>query len=196
MPSVTTVNKARPAVSDMDLSDARSGAADPTETVTPRAGRARSRTVAPSAASIPDDELIHTWELVQEAMTHTTQRLSEGLESAGVAAPFFDVLVRLNREPSKRLPMTKLASEVSLTSGGFTKLADRMEQDGLLYRQHSAQDRRVIYAVLTDHGRDIAKRVFPLHVDDLRQHLEAVLGPDRVRQLADICRTLREAHGR
>lgn len=139
-------------------------------------------------------ELITAWGMVLEATTFTGQRLAEGLERAGVSAPFFDVLVRLAREPSQRLPMTKLATEVSLTSGGFTKLADRMEQDGLLYRQHSAQDRRVIYAVLTDAGRAAAAKIFPSHVADLRKHVEGVLGIEGAAQLAALCRKLRDAN--
>ena len=143
-----------------------------------------------------DDDLVTAWGLLLEAATLTSQRLAEGLERGGVSAPFFDVLVRLAREPSQRLPMTKLAGEVSLTSGGFTKLADRMEQEGLLYRQHSAQDRRVIYAVLTDAGRRAAARILPRHLADLRHHVRDVLGPDGVAQLAALCRTLRDANAR
>ncbi|MHA3704536.1 MarR family winged helix-turn-helix transcriptional regulator [Jatrophihabitans sp. YIM 134969] len=163
------------------------------------------RPAAPTAPPMPSaplsstmntegQELITAWGLVLEATSFTSQRLSEGLERAGVSAPFFDVLVRLAREPSQRLPMTKLATEVSLTSGGFTKLADRMEQEGLLYRQHSAQDRRVIYAVLTDAGRAAAAKIFPSHVADLRRHVESVLGVDGAAQLAALCRKLRDAN--
>lgn len=143
---------------------------------------------------LSDHELVTTWGLVLEAVNATSQRLAESLENAGVSAPFFDVLVRLVREPSQRLPMTKLATEVSLTSGGFTKLADRMEQEGLLYRQHSAQDRRVIYAVLTDQGRAVADHIQPMNVADLRTNLEDVLGPERLKELAGLCRTLRDAN--
>lgn len=157
---------------------------------------ARPATTAPvsSAMNTEGQDLITAWGLVLEATSFTSQRLSEGLERAGVSAPFFDVLVRLAREPSQRLPMTKLATEVSLTSGGFTKLADRMEQEGLLYRQHSAQDRRVIYAVLTDAGRAAAAKIFPSHVADLRRHVEGVLGVDGAAQLAALCRKLRDAN--
>ena len=123
-----------------------------TTTSTPTVSAPPPRSAPATAVPLNTEgqELITAWGLVLEAVGFTSARLAEGLERAGVNAPFFDVLVRLAREPSQRLPMTKLATEVSLTSGGFTKLADRMEQEGLLYRQHSAQDRRVIYAVLTD----------------------------------------------
>ena len=170
--------------------------ARPISTTTAPPGRPPAPAGTPIVPTISNEgqELITAWGLVLEATSYTTQRLSEGLERAGVSAPFFDVLVRLAREPSQRLPMTKLANEVSLTSGGFTKLADRMEQEGLLYRQHSAQDRRVIYAVLTDAGRAAAAKIFPSHVADLRRHVEGVLGVDGAAQLAALCRKLRDAN--
>ena len=61
--------------------------------------------------------------------------------------------------PDRRLPMTRLARDLTMTSGGFTKLADRMAREGLIDRRGSSDDRRVVYATLTDEGVQIAQRL-------------------------------------
>ena len=65
--------------------------------------------------------------------------------------------------------MSQLAREVSLSSGGFTKLADRLERNGYLVRQACALDRRVTYATLTKKGLDLAEQARTKHVALLRE---------------------------
>ena len=49
--------------------------------------------------------------------------------------------------------MGSLAEDVSLTTGGVTRLVDRMEAAGYVERVPCSTDRRVSYAGLTDRGR-------------------------------------------
>ncbi len=100
---------------------------------------------------ITDEDLITCWGLFHEALSETTPLLLQGIAPCGkdMSGPWFEVLLRLQRSPHHRLPMSQLAREVSLSSGGFTKLADRLERNGYLVRQACALDRRVTYATLT-----------------------------------------------
>ena len=61
--------------------------------------------------------------------------------------------------------MTRLVDEVSFSSGGFTKLADRLEADGLIERRDDPTDRRVRNAALTPEGERLAKLVMALPAD-------------------------------
>jgi len=155
----------------------------PTDTATAAGGAAPS-----------DDDLITAWGLVHEAMNTIQPRLLGGITPDGkdMAGPWFEVLIRLQRTPGHRLPMSRLAREVSLSTGGFTKLADRLEREGYLVRENCSSDRRVVYASLTEQGLDFIGRARTKHVERLREHVLAPLGPEGVRQLAIIARTLRD----
>ncbi|MET9711772.1 MarR family winged helix-turn-helix transcriptional regulator [Nocardiopsis alba] len=141
------------------------------------------------------DDLITAWGLVAEATNAIGPRLLSGITPDGkdMAGPWFEVLIRLQRTPGHRLPMSRLAREVSLSTGGFTKLADRLEKEGYLERHNCSTDRRVVYATLTEKGREFTEATKVKHVERLREHMLAPLGEDGVRQLAAIARTLRDS---
>lgn len=67
--------------------------------------------------------------------------------------------------------MAALARDQSLDPGAMTRALDRLEAKGLLRRERSRQDRRVVKLVLTDAGRAAAQRVPPVLADVLNAHL-------------------------
>ncbi|MFC3999712.1 MarR family winged helix-turn-helix transcriptional regulator [Nocardiopsis sediminis] len=144
---------------------------------------------------LDDDELLTAWGLLHEAMHTTLPLLLRGIDPGGgdMAGPWFEVLIRLQRSPGHRLPMSRLAREVCLSSGGFTKLADRLERKGYLVRQSCPTDRRVVYAALTPEGLELARRARERHVALLREHVQAPLGADGLRRFAELARTLRDS---
>lgn len=142
-----------------------------------------------------DDELITAWGLVHEALRDIDPLLLKGVDPGGgdMAGPWFEVLIRLQRSPHQRLPMSRLAREVSLSSGGFTKLADRLAHKGYLARESCPTDRRVVYAVLTPAGRALADEAKARHAALLREHVLDVIGAEGVERLAGLARSLRDA---
>ncbi|MFI7676296.1 MarR family winged helix-turn-helix transcriptional regulator [Actinophytocola sp. NPDC049390] len=143
-----------------------------------------------------DDEIVSWWGLVIEGYYATHNRLMSGIEAqVGLAPGAFDIVIRLLRSPDHRLPMTRLAKEAALSSGGFTKVADRLVAADLICREPSETDRRVTFAVLTDHGRDVAERARKACADILRERLLAPLGEQRCEELAEAMRDLRAANG-
>ena len=132
--------------------------------------------------------------MLQEATTAMLLRLSDGLVVSGVSVHEFDVLIRLYREPSGRVSMTRVAVNAGLTPAGFTRLADRMTDAGLLLREPSRADRRVVYVALTDRGRELTAHILQRHTRDLEQALGGVLTAEQIRTLTDLTRRLRDAH--
>ncbi|GAA1678804.1 MarR family winged helix-turn-helix transcriptional regulator [Fodinicola feengrottensis] len=147
-------------------------------------------------AAISDRDLIAAWGQVIDGFARTHQLLmAEFTEEFGFPAGWFEVLMRLLGANDERgLPMTRLAREASLTSGGFTKLADRLENAGLLVRRDCPSDRRMTYAQLTPAGRDVAERAQAAHADGLRRYVVEVLGEDDTRKLSLLLSTLGAAH--
>ena len=66
-------------------------------------------------------------------------------------------------------PLGELAQQVALTSGGVTRLLDRMIGAGLVERVPCATDRRVLFAALTDRGRATLAEALVVHAADLRE---------------------------
>jgi DNA-binding MarR family transcriptional regulator len=78
------------------------------------------------------------------------------------------VLVRLSRSDDGQLTMGALAEQVTLTTGGVTRLVDRLEAAGLVARRPCATDRRIAYAAITDAGRAKLESAAELHAANLR----------------------------
>ena len=133
------------------------------------------------------DLLLETWRDLREAVQRIDVLLRDVVEAeTGLGGPESEVVARLLNEPGHAMPMTRLADEVSFSSGGFTKLADRLEADGLIERRDDPADRRVRNAALTPEGKRLAKLVMALVTRGLRGQLLAPLGEDGVRTLATL----------
>ena len=57
-------------------------------------------------------------------------------QNVGIPLVFFDVLIHVGGAPQSRLTMSKLSSDVALTTGGVTRLVDRMVEAGLVAREN------------------------------------------------------------
>jgi len=95
----------------------------------------------------------------------------------------YDVLVQLSESPDRRLRMTELADRVLLSRSGLTRLADRLEREGLLSRQPCPSDARGTLAVLTDAGLERLREAWPTHLRGVEQHVLRRLTPTEVEQL-------------
>jgi MarR family 2-MHQ and catechol resistance regulon transcriptional repressor len=116
-----------------------------------------------------DDALITTFGRLVEAHSALGQRLGRSLEQrCGIPHNWFEVLLRVDRSPGGRVGMSALAAQVALTSGGITRLLDRMIEAGLVERVPCPGDRRVQFASLTDQGRAKLGEAKSVHAANLR----------------------------
>jgi len=140
------------------------------------------------------DDRITLWGLFLEVHAGIGRRLQRELRAAiDLPDAWLEVLLRIGRTPGQRVRMTDLANMLLFSSGGFTKLADRMEQAGLIRREPCPDDRRAIFAVLTDEGRCVLDRALAVHLPGLQRYLCDPLDPQQRRELETILRTLRSA---
>lgn len=117
------------------------------------------------------DELVIAWGSVARAVDAVQSSFAQHLETLDMTLPYFSVLTLLYSAEDQRLPMSRIARDLAMTSGGFTKLADRMARDKLIDRRGSSGDRRVVFAALTDVGRDIAARATEAYRQFLREEV-------------------------
>jgi DNA-binding MarR family transcriptional regulator len=98
----------------------------------------------------------------------------------------YDVLVQLSEAPDRRLRMTELADRVLLSRSGLTRLADRLERDGLLSRQACPSDARGTLAVLTEAGLARLRAAWPTHLRGVAEHVTGRLSAEEVGQLSTL----------
>jgi DNA-binding MarR family transcriptional regulator len=128
-----------------------------------------------------EDPLIRTFGLLLEAHARLTRDLDRRLRrDAGVALQTLEVLLRVSRSPQGWIPLSHLADTVALTSGGLTRLVDRLERDGLVVRQRCEDDGRVVRLVLTDDGVAVLGSSLDVHRRHLAEEIGARLDPQDV----------------
>ena len=150
---------------------------------------------APGTAPIAcptSDERILLMGLLLETHARLTRTLGAELEDAcGLPLTWYDVMIRLGRSPDGHLTMTRLAGEVSLTSGGITRLVDRIVAAGYVERISCPTDRRSVFVALTPAGTEKLVEATVVHLEGLERHLLGPLDPTEREALAVILRKLR-----
>ena len=96
----------------------------------------------------------------------------------------YDVLIQLQSAPGKRLRMAELADSVLLSRSGITRLADRLEREGLIVRDTCTSDGRGCFAVLTGAGEELLARARPTHLAGVRERFLRHFSEEELQSLA------------
>ncbi|MGC8498515.1 MAG: MarR family winged helix-turn-helix transcriptional regulator [Acidimicrobiales bacterium] len=106
-------------------------------------------------AACARDERVVLFALLWETTARLARDLDLEMEARGaVPLAWFEVMLRLEEAPEGHLRMTEVADAIVHSSGGTTRLVDRLEEAGLVARQLCPSDRRAIHVALTDAGRE------------------------------------------
>jgi DNA-binding MarR family transcriptional regulator len=101
-----------------------------------------------------DAREVAAWRGLLRSHAALVRELDRELELAhGLPLNEYEVLFLLARAPEGRLRMSELAERVLLSQSGLTRLADRLERGGLVVRVRCEEDRRGLFAQITDEGR-------------------------------------------
>ncbi|MFB4319768.1 MarR family winged helix-turn-helix transcriptional regulator [Actinomadura sp. 21ATH] len=140
------------------------------------------------------DGIVREFGLLLGATTLLERIAARELERrCGIRHPVFEVLLRLAREGAGGpLTMGFLAGEMILTSGGMTRLVDRMERDGYVRRCAAPDDRRRQLVELTGAGRAKLAEALRVHAETLDRHFAAPLTDVQRRHLVEATAALRE----
>ena len=131
--------------------------------------------------------------LLIEAEAALVRRLDADLRAhGGMPLATFEVLVRLARSPDRRLRLSELSRQLSLTTGGVTRLVDRLEAQQLLRRTPDPSDRRGAYAQIADAGLRALQGALPVHLAALQRDLVEPLQGASYRAMSIAARALRD----
>ncbi|RCV49387.1 MarR family winged helix-turn-helix transcriptional regulator [Marinitenerispora sediminis] len=127
----------------------------------------------------PDARRLAVWrDFLQGHSLLMVQLERELKDGAGLSLAEYDVLLRLREAPGRRMRMSDLSVAVLYTTGGLTRLVDRMAQASLVTREPAPGDRRGVYAVLTDTGVERLAEAAAVHLAGVQRNFAALL-PDR-----------------
>ncbi|HEV7941482.1 MAG TPA: MarR family transcriptional regulator [Solirubrobacteraceae bacterium] len=127
---------------------------------------------------------------ILRAAQHLDHEITRGLSAYGLGNREFDVLSVLRRSgPPYMLTASELRREILFSSGGLTKLLERLERNGLIAREQDPKDRRVVRVVLTDAGRELQQAAMDLDLQ-LEERLLAPLDDQQRQALAELLQGL------
>jgi DNA-binding MarR family transcriptional regulator len=115
---------------------------------------------------------VETWRSVLHRHARVTGALEHVLAEHDLGVSEFEVLERLVDQPSEGCRMHDLAGSIHLSQSALSRVVGRLEDDGLVERAMCPDDRRGIYAHITEAGRSRYEAARPAH----RAVLERELG--------------------
>ena len=123
---------------------------------------------------------------LRRALQHAELRRAKVLAEHGVSAATLDLLVALRRsgKPYVSTP-SELARHLVLSSGGMSQRLERLERDGLVERQVSPKDRRVVLVHLTAVGLEILDRLIGEYMSQEEEMLRG-LSERQIAQLGQL----------
>jgi DNA-binding MarR family transcriptional regulator len=84
-------------------------------------------------------------------------RVEDALKPYGLTFAAYETLRLLAFTRSGSLPMGKMGARLMVHPAAVTNAVTKLEQRGLVSRQMSPEDRRVVLAAITDEGRELAE---------------------------------------
>lgn len=114
--------------------------------------------------------------LLLETNARLSREMAATLEgTCQMPLAWFDVLLRLRRSDRGRLTMSQVADAIVHSTGGTTRLVDRLEEAGLVARENCSSDRRSVHVAITDLGNARLDAALDVHLRYLDGMLNARL---------------------
>jgi DNA-binding MarR family transcriptional regulator len=150
-------------------------------------------TLLPSACPSGDERVL-LFGLLLETNARLARSLSLELETeCALPLAWFDVLLQLRKSPEGRLKMTQIADAIVHSTGGTTRLIDRLEEAGFVERQNCPNDRRAVHVAITPSGVDKLTEALAVHLEYLDEALVNRLSNSERETLASLLTKLNTA---
>ncbi|TYK50525.1 MarR family winged helix-turn-helix transcriptional regulator [Actinomadura decatromicini] len=119
------------------------------------------------------------WRAYVDGSVRLTEIMDRDLKTKhGLSVSEYEILVRLSEAPERRLRMAELAENASQSRSRLSHTCSRLESKGLVKRDSCPNDKRGVYAHLTDEGFAALDRAARDHVETVRNFFIDVIDPD------------------
>jgi DNA-binding MarR family transcriptional regulator len=147
-----------------------------------------------TAKEAADDGLVLAFGRLLGAANRLEYLLGRAIEEqCGISHLMYEVLLILAREGEAGMPMRAISREQVLTTGGVTRLIDRMEALGLVERGDNPDDRRGRLVRLTEAGERKAVEATRVHRENIERYFVAPIPAEHREWFAEDLRKLSHA---
>ncbi len=121
----------------------------------------------------------HDWRAFVDGSIRLNEIMDRDLKSKhGLSLSEYEILVRLSEAPDRRLRMAELAEHASQSRSRLSHTCSRLESKGLVQRNNCPNDKRGVFAQLTEEGYATLERAARDHVETVRNFFIDVIDPD------------------
>ena len=104
-------------------------------------------------------EHVTAWINLHQTVRIIQARIEERLRAeADLSWAEFELLMRLQFAAGQPLQMSEIAAQLVGSPSGTTRIADRLEKDGLIVRETPRENRRIVRVLLTGKGKELLAR--------------------------------------
>jgi len=130
---------------------------------------------------------LNTYIKLVRAVNSLNSRLNENLQKLKLTESQFGVLEALYHIGP--LNQRELGNKLLKTGGNITMVVDNLEKRGLVKRERGEKDRRFFTVNLTNQGRELIEKIFPLHLEAILNEMKK-LQPQEQIQLQKYCKII------
>ncbi len=123
-----------------------------------------------------DDMTISSWVKLVRTQQILLEQMETDLKAANLPPlGWYDVLLELDRQSSKKLRISEVGAEVLLSKSNITRLIDRMEKKELVVREPCEEDGRGAYAVITKDGKAMKRKMWTVYQKSIANYFNEPL---------------------
>lgn len=123
------------------------------------------------------DDSLNLFIVLSRASQWVNAHADRDIRSHGLNRTEFGVLELLYHKGAQ--PIQQIGGKVLMSSGNITYVVDKLEQKHFVQRKASTEDRRLIYAEITDKGKQFIEDVFPAHTEVIEKAVAGLTSEEK-----------------
>lgn len=144
----------------------------------------------PETAPLHASPALRAWRQLLRGHAAATRLLSAELQEHELTINDYEALLLLSQAEDGRLKRVELAQALVLTPSGVTRMLEGLELAGLVERASCEADLRIVYAQLTELGRERLSAASCGQVGSVRALFEEHLNDEELETLASLLERL------
>jgi MarR family 2-MHQ and catechol resistance regulon transcriptional repressor len=123
------------------------------------------------------EDVLNLYIALSRASQWVNAHADRDIRRHGLNRTEFGVLELLYHKGSQ--PIQQIGSKVLMSSGNITYVVDKLEKKQFVTRRTSTEDRRLIYAEITEEGKQFIEQVFPQHAEVIDRALAGLTAEEQ-----------------
>jgi len=133
------------------------------------------------------------WRAFLSVASRAIEQIDQAMQKqANMTLTDYEILLALSEADELRLRMSELAARVFVSRSRLTCRVDRLTEVGFVTREECEDDRRGLWAIVTDKGRTALAEATPGHHADIRRLLFRVLDDGDLGAFEAVLRSISE----